>query len=218
MQGRTATTRTVMLKPHRAKPPVAVSGVVCTVSWNGSGDWTLDFIVAEPPEALRLPEAVTPSRADGLWQTTCFELFLRRPGERGYMEFNFSPSGQWAAYTFLDYRDGGRDMDVRAPLVRTEDPRQFKLASLSQLQSLGVDPVTAARLVDALPVGDAASASQFAATVTLEDPEFFETGPWLVALSAVIEEAHGAVSYWALAHPSDKPDFHHPDSFILELP
>ena len=37
-------------------------------------------------------------------------------------------------------------------------------------------------------------------------------------LSAVIEDVDGGISYWALAHPSDKPDFHHPDSFTLELP
>lgn len=39
-----------------------------------------------------------------------------------------------------------------------------------------------------------------------------------VGVSAVIEEIDGNISYWALAHPSDKPDFHHPDSFVLELP
>jgi len=39
-----------------------------------------------------------------------------------------------------------------------------------------------------------------------------------LALSAVIETIDGEKTYWALAHPSDKPDFHHPDSFILELP
>lgn len=39
-----------------------------------------------------------------------------------------------------------------------------------------------------------------------------------LGLSAVIEATDGTFSYWALAHPSDKPDFHHPDSFILDLP
>ena len=39
-----------------------------------------------------------------------------------------------------------------------------------------------------------------------------------LALSAVIEEFDGTKSYWALSHPTAKPDFHHPDSFILELP
>ena len=42
------------------------------------------------------------------------------------------------------------------------------------------------------------------------------TGP--IGLCAVIERWDGAISYWALAHPSDKPDFHHPESFALELP
>lgn len=40
-----------------------------------------------------------------------------------------------------------------------------------------------------------------------------------LALSAVIEEKDGTKSYWALIHPDqEKPDFHHPDGFILELP
>ncbi|MFA4893730.1 DOMON-like domain-containing protein [Brevundimonas sp.] len=39
-----------------------------------------------------------------------------------------------------------------------------------------------------------------------------------IGLSAVIEDVDGGLSYWALAHPSDKPDFHHPDSFVLTLP
>jgi len=40
---------------------------------------------------------------------------------------------------------------------------------------------------------------------------------WRVGLSAVIEEAGGRKSYWALAHPPGKPDFHHADGFALEL-
>jgi len=38
-----------------------------------------------------------------------------------------------------------------------------------------------------------------------------------VAISAVVKPKEGEVSYWALAHPGSKPDFHHRDSFILEL-
>jgi hypothetical protein len=43
-------------------------------------------------------------------------------------------------------------------------------------------------------------------------------GPWRLGLSAVIEEASGRLSYWALTHPPGKPDFHHSDCFALELP
>jgi hypothetical protein len=41
---------------------------------------------------------------------------------------------------------------------------------------------------------------------------------WRLGLSAVIEETGGRKSYWALAHPPGKADFHHPDCFALELP
>lgn len=41
---------------------------------------------------------------------------------------------------------------------------------------------------------------------------------WHLALSAVIEETSGRKSFWALAHPPGKPDFHHPDCFACELP
>jgi len=45
-----------------------------------------------------------------------------------------------------------------------------------------------------------------------------QDGPWRLALSAVMEETSGRRSYWALAHPKGKPDFHHSDCFALELP
>jgi hypothetical protein len=41
---------------------------------------------------------------------------------------------------------------------------------------------------------------------------------WRLALSTVIEETSGAISFWALRHPPGKPDFHHSDCFALELP
>jgi hypothetical protein len=40
---------------------------------------------------------------------------------------------------------------------------------------------------------------------------------WQLGLSAVVEEAGGGKSYWALAHPPGQPDFHSPDCFALEL-
>lgn len=39
----------------------------------------------------------------------------------------------------------------------------------------------------------------------------------LAGLSAVIEAADGAKSWWALVHPAEKPDFHHRDCFALQL-
>lgn len=39
-----------------------------------------------------------------------------------------------------------------------------------------------------------------------------------LGLSAVIEDRGGGKSFWALAHPADKPDFHHRDCFVAQLP
>jgi hypothetical protein len=41
--------------------------------------------------------------------------------------------------------------------------------------------------------------------------------PWRLGLSAVLEETNGRKSYWALAHPPGRADFHHSDCFVLEL-
>jgi hypothetical protein len=38
-----------------------------------------------------------------------------------------------------------------------------------------------------------------------------------IGLAAVVEDVGGRLSYWALRHPPGRPDFHHPDSFTLEL-
>jgi len=43
-------------------------------------------------------------------------------------------------------------------------------------------------------------------------------GGWRIGLAAVIEDTSGHKSYWALAHPPGKADFHHSDSFALEFP
>ncbi len=37
------------------------------------------------------------------------------------------------------------------------------------------------------------------------------------AITAVIKTADGKLSYWALKHPAGKPDFHHRESFVIEL-
>ncbi len=46
-------------------------------------------------------------------------LYLRRAEGEGYREYNFAPSGQWAAYTFSGYRDGMADLDAAAPQIQT---------------------------------------------------------------------------------------------------
>lgn len=42
-------------------------------------------------------------------------------------------------------------------------------------------------------------------------------GEWRLGLSAILETTDGAKSYWALAHPPGKPDFHAADCFAARL-
>lgn len=43
-------------------------------------------------------------REDGLWNNTCFEMFIRPVDSKAYHEFNFSLKPAWNEYHFEDYR------------------------------------------------------------------------------------------------------------------
>ncbi|MGH6650693.1 MAG: DOMON-like domain-containing protein [Sphingopyxis sp.] len=105
----------LMLIAHPDTPARAVESVEVQFEMSPDGSLWLRYHIEVPENDLALPDPAGPERADGLWETTCCELFLRRPGEPGYLEFNFCPSSQWAAYRFSGYRDGAGDFDVLAP-------------------------------------------------------------------------------------------------------
>ena len=172
------------LIPHPATPPSgrqlkvwanvdhagALGAVATTNIW---------FCVGAPAERFVMPESDEPSRADGLWKTTCFEAFVRRAGEEAYREWNFAPSGDWAAYDFAGVREGMSLAEVAEPYLRLEDNLTWWT---------------------------------FGATIAVE------AGEWELGLSAVLEEKDGTKSFWALAHRSEKPDFHDPGCFAARLP
>jgi hypothetical protein len=94
----------VELQCHPAKPSSAIRSVSALIYASAQG-LRIRYSVAGDVSALRLPQPQKPYRTDGLWDKSCFELFIGREGT-GYHEYNFSPSGQWAAYAFDSYRTG----------------------------------------------------------------------------------------------------------------
>ncbi len=56
-----------------------------------------------------------PCRKDELWKATCFECFFGVGSSERYYEFNGSPSGDWALYSFDGYRTGMKNQVM--PLV-----------------------------------------------------------------------------------------------------
>ncbi|WP_294253978.1 DOMON-like domain-containing protein [uncultured Sphingomonas sp.] len=101
------------LQPHPANPPRGVTGVTCTVV-REAATLHLVYAITGDPDAVRLPPATLPARTDGLWQTTCLELFVAEAGT-AYREFNFAPSGQWAAYGFTGRREGMAPLTMGTP-------------------------------------------------------------------------------------------------------
>lgn len=60
---------------------------------------------------------------------------------------------------------------------------------------------------------------ELAATISLTAfPGIDPARPLDLALTAIIEDEAGVLSYWALTHPAATPDFHHPEGFALRLP
>lgn len=171
----------VTLQAHPATPCQALNRIEVEVARPEGGRLDLRFTAFGDIERLRLPEPATPAHTDELWKHTCFEAFLQPAAGPAYLEFNLSPSTQWAAYAFDAERTGMRNLVLPPPRIETAfDPEQFELWT-----SLDLD----------LPA---------------------ET-PWRLGLTAVIEEVDGTSSYWALAHPGARPDFHHPGGFTLDL-
>jgi len=177
------------LTPHPAARGLAVRGIGGRVSRIPAG-LLVSYVIEGDLERVRVPEPRPPRRADGLWRHTCCEVFLARQGQPAYHEFNFSPSGEWAVYAFKGTRE-------RVPLDGTLDPDEL-------------DPqVTVCRGAEKLELD---------AVIRLDrlSPPLADAGLAL-GLSAVIEDADGALSYWALSHPLERPDFHVRAAFALEL-
>lgn len=101
------TTHLLDLQPHPALPAPPGINIVAGAEPLPGGALRLGFVLhgtAEDLDRIVIPESSSPIRVDGLWQRTCCEAFVGVPGETAYREFNFSPSGAWAAYAFADYR------------------------------------------------------------------------------------------------------------------
>lgn len=94
------------LLAHPASPPGPVLGIEADARPGPGACLCLSFRLAADLSRLRIPAPAAVARADGLWRHSCFEAFLAIAGRPGYVEFNFSPSGAWAAYAFIGYRAG----------------------------------------------------------------------------------------------------------------
>ena len=122
-----------------------------------------------------------PIRKKDLWKETCFECFFGVGGTKNYFEFNGSSSGDWALYSFDDYRQGMKDVPVSAnPVMEKFEKSPSKIICVWRI------------------------------------PYFTKNIIQNASFTAVIKTSATSdeVSYWALKHTGEKPDFHLRNSFI----
>jgi hypothetical protein len=99
---------------HPDTPAVTVETVEVHTERLDNGRIWFRYHVEGQIDALEMDEPRSSERTHKLWKSTCFEVFLRRNGDSSYLEYNFAPSSQWAAYAFSNYRKDGADLDVVA--------------------------------------------------------------------------------------------------------
>jgi hypothetical protein len=179
-----------LLLPHPISEPGAQADLVhdlsVAIARLSADHLKLTFRLCGDLAALKLPEPHPSARTDGLWRHSCFEAFIGHRAAREYWEYNFSPSGAWAAYQFSGYREG------MAPLLKGARPQ---IACNTSDETLEVVITLDLSWLD----------------------RFFPARGLRLGLAAVIEDKAQVLSYWALKHPAEKPDFHHADSFVVEL-
>jgi hypothetical protein len=181
------------LRLHPASLCTAVTQIEVDITRAQASRLALTYVVTGRIGDVVMPPVADAVRTDELWRHTCFEAFVRRLPGVAYYEFNFAPSTQWAAYQFSGHRSGMRvAAEIADPRIEVQsNPERYVLRASLELDEL------------LLPASGGGRG---------------EGAAWRLGLSAVIEEVVGRQSYWALAHPQGKPDFHHSDCFALELP
>lgn len=175
---------------HPATPAPVIRSLEARIRTDGNGDIRLSYCLRGDIIRLRIPDELATQRTDLLWEHSCFEAFIGARGEASYREFNFSPSGQWAAYDFKDYRQPTGELpEVAPPLITV---RRYA-------GRLEVDVTLSAH---ALPQNPARAPWQIGLSAVVEEADTVD----------------GSHSYWALRHPAERPDFHHRDAFALDWP
>ncbi|MEX1994929.1 MAG: DOMON-like domain-containing protein [Steroidobacteraceae bacterium] len=126
------------LIPHAVTPAAAVRRIAVRLERvDGSGALRIRWQVEGDIARLRLPAKAQALRADGLWQHSCFEVFLQAAHADSYHEFNFAPSGAWAAYRFTGRRSGRSAPPIPPPRIEcARQPESFEMSATLPLAGL----------------------------------------------------------------------------------
>ncbi len=105
-----------------------------------------------------------------------------------YLEWNFSFSGDWCIFLFEGYRK-------KSNLKVNLDSSLFSIQHISH----------------------SSSEANLKANLNLDKLTFMERTENKIGFSAILEHPQNNISYWALTHVAQRPDFHQEKSFIVTL-
>ncbi|MFO0509478.1 MAG: DOMON-like domain-containing protein [Gammaproteobacteria bacterium] len=178
------------LRPHPTSWTPPGWEVNVATRWS-AGALLVEYTLAVPAGRLMLPRrSAVPAARDFLWKRTCGELFVGVRGEPGYIEFNFSPSGDWASYAFDGYRENSRPRPWQGPTP--------------EVRVMPGEGVT--RLVALVPQQAFLCQQRDGRMPRLE-----------AAFTLVLEADRGDLSFWSLAHPRAQPEFHDRAGFVADF-
>jgi hypothetical protein len=129
----------IALVPHPSTPERAWR-VWARAERTEGGELRLRYRLEGALAGVRIPPPEALKRGEELWQHTCFEAFVAAEGKPGYVELNFSPSREWAAYAFSSYREGGplTDSRLEPQIVVRRESEALGLDALVALEDLSV--------------------------------------------------------------------------------
>ncbi len=154
-----------------------------------NGIFQLKYILSGAVERVAVPAiSAAPSKKEGLWNNTCFEIFISREGSPKYIEWNFSPTHDWCLLFYEDYRKApSKDVPKVSALPKIISRRGKKEFSLDARFDLNECTNIWA-----------------------------ESTPYEIGLASVLEHSKGDRSFWAITHVATHPDFHLRRSFVMK--
>ena len=179
------------LRCHPSTRTDAVRAIQVAVR-RSSAELKLTFRLDGDIPRISISPPSTPRFARDLWQHTCFEAFIAINGQDGQ-------AGQSAAYHEFNFAPSGEWAVYAFRAYRDGDPVVDEILH----PNIAIRSSPSRLELDAMVPLDRLSAIHARALLR-------------IGLSAVIETSDG-LSYWALRHPNDKPDFHSADGFTLLL-
>jgi hypothetical protein len=175
----------VKLAAHPANPARFHQRIDATLTHGADGSLAIGYAVQGLNLDLRVPTPHAPAPADALWKTTCCEVFLGIPGRAGYREFNFSTSGQWAGYDFIDTRQRApAPCDCPAPRLACERSEDLLILTAT-LPPAALPPATALRIgVAAILAANDGSLGYWALAHPPGQPDFHHHAGFVLSLGA----------------------------------